>query len=74
MTEKRRVTSSVATHFPNQEAVKVEDSEFEVENHQELSMLLDPEDFESGPTHSSGDVKFQGPRKAPTTAAVKSTK
>lgn len=70
MTQKHRVTSAAATHFPNKEKVVVGDSEFEVENHQELQMLIDPEDFEAGRTHSGNDIAFKGARKVPTTAAL----
>ncbi len=70
MTQTRRVTSASATHFPNKELVKVKDSEFEVENHQRQQMLIDPEDISGGRTHTAGDVKFKGARKAPTTASL----
>jgi hypothetical protein len=70
MTNKRRVVAT-STHFDIQDKVVVQDSEFEVENHQKAQMLIDPEDYESGNTHSGGDVKFGGPRKAPTTAAAR---
>lgn len=69
MTNKRRVVAT-STHFDIQDKVAVQDSEFEVENHQKAQMLIDPEDYESGKTHSDGNVKFGGPRKAPTTAAL----
>jgi len=70
MTQKRRVTSAVATHFPNGDKVAVEDSEYRLQNHQKGQMLMDPDEVPGVSTHSSGDLRYKGPRKAPTTAAL----
>lgn len=69
MTEKRRVVSSTSTH--SQGTVKQGSSEFKVTNNQNGMLLIDPEDVESGSTHSWNTPKTKGARKAPTTAAVR---
>lgn len=69
MAEKRRVTSAASTH--SQDAVRVGNSEFEVENHQGDMMLIDPEEVGNVKTHSADQPKAPGaPRRVPTTAAI----
>lgn len=69
MAEKRRVTSAASTH--SQDAVRVGNSEFEVENHQGDMMLIDPEEVGNVSTHSADQPKAPGaPRRVPTTAAI----
>jgi hypothetical protein len=65
MTDKARVKAS-STHFPNSEKVKVSDSEFGTENHQEDLQLIDPEDESFGSTHFS--EAHRGIKKAPVKA------
>lgn len=60
MTKKYRVSSS-STHSKN--AVKVETSEFGVINHQRDMMLIDPEDYTSGNTHSQKKPVAPGDKK-----------
>src|ERR1035437_2058314 len=70
MSQKHRVSSS-QTHFPNSEKVAVEDSEFGVENHQKSMLLSEPPDTEGAvSTHTSGDLKFKGPKKPVSAASV----
>ena len=61
MTSKSRVLSATNTH--SQDGVMVGDSEFEVVNHQEGMMLLDPEDVAAGNTHSAKAPKANGDKK-----------
>jgi hypothetical protein len=68
MTEKSRVNSAVSTH--SQRAVKVDNSEFEVENHQSDMLLIDPEEVGNVSTHSADKPKASGAKRAPTTAAL----
>jgi len=71
MTAKRQVTASTNTHFPNMEKVKVEEGDQDLENSQEGMMLTDPEDDESGFTHSQETPKLPGAsKKPPVTAAI----
>lgn len=56
MTDKSRVHSAVSTH--SQSAVKVGDSEFDVENHQSDMLLIDPEEVSNVSTHSADKPKF----------------
>ena len=60
MTDKSRVHSAVSTH--SQSAVKVGDSEFDVENHQSDMLLIDPEEVSNVSTHSADKPKFSGKR------------
>lgn len=69
MTKRSRVTSAVSTHSPG--AVKQGSSEFEVTNHQEDMMLIDPEDTQGGSTHSQAKPKAKGAQRASVAAAIR---
>ena len=60
MNKPTRVLSK-RTH--SQDAVRVGDSEFGVENHQDDMLLLDPEDYTSGSTHSQAKPTTSGDKK-----------
>ena len=60
MNKPTRVLSK-RTH--SQDDVRVEDSEFGVENHQDDMLLLDPEDYTSGSTHSQAKPTAPGDKK-----------
>lgn len=67
MTEKVRVKAA-ATHSPNGGKVAAPVSEFGTENHQKPQMLIDPEDAESGFTHTSENLKFKEPKRVAASA------
>jgi hypothetical protein len=69
MTVPSRVAAATSTH--SQGTVKQGSSESKVTNHQDVMTLIDPEDVDSGNTHSEKTPKTTGPKKAPTTAAVR---
>jgi hypothetical protein len=63
MTQLKRVKAA-STHFPNTEKVKVTDSDFGVENHQQGAQMLSyPETDGKVSTHSADDLKFTGDKK-----------
>lgn len=69
MTEKRRVSSAVATHSFGQ--VKQGNSEYKVTNHQDDMLLIDPEEVGNVSTHSEDMPKMKGAKKAPVSAALR---
>jgi hypothetical protein len=68
MTKQLRAASTTQTHNGNELRLKVEEGEDELKNSQESMMLIDPEEFDSGFTHSQDIPKFPGAKKAPTIA------
>lgn len=70
MAQNQRVTSATSTHIRNSDRLRVDDSEFGLVNNQKAQMLIDPEEYTSGFTHSRKDVSWRGPKRVPTTAAV----
>jgi len=71
MTKTVRAASTTMTHDGNDLKLKVEQGDQDLENSQKSMMLIDPDELESGFTHSTETPKMPGDKKAPTTAAVK---
>lgn len=75
MTKQAKVSaaSATSTHFPNSEKVDVPGSDAKLTNSQSDMLLNDPEDVESGKTHSDKDVVSHGEKK-PVKAGAKEIK
>lgn len=70
MTDQARADTT-QLHEGNDLKLKVEDGDDRLENSQAPMMLIDPEDFESGFTHSQETPTHEGPKKVPLVTATK---